>query len=199
MHCSYPLALAVWFATALSLPSSPPAQQAAEPAKGKIDFKTWVHSAGALLPVVLPWLGLAATEYASRQELVRRIGKSHVNELRDLNAILDKKKRPEAYRCMRRCIIQEFEWLYSTPLHPLGLAAAYVTCQQPDRCNLDRYDQLDPETYQKFQLLTERVSHAGHRFAAQAGRTWHAVQRDGGRLETALEKDKVLQVARHEG
>ncbi|KAI9834117.1 MAG: hypothetical protein M1826_005228 [Phylliscum demangeonii] len=62
----------------------------------------------------------------------------------------------------------------------------------------------------EFRLLTEPVSNAAHRFAALAGQRWKAALaqgrrvekaalRPGGRLQKALENDRVLQLVRHEG
>ncbi|KAI9825190.1 MAG: hypothetical protein M1826_007047 [Phylliscum demangeonii] len=224
MRCSYPLAFAVWLATALALPSSPsPSPPGTEPgaepapAQGKpIDVKKWGGAVGGVLAAA-GLLGLAGMEHEG--DLVQLIGADYAHKLSGLDTILDKQTRPKAYRCMRSCIIREFEFMHVHDPHrmyPMKLGAAYVPCQQSDRCNLDPADRINPYSYKKryprpaqeegqrrnvnrFELLAGRVSHGAHRFAAQAGRTWRAVEREGGRLESALEKDKVLQFARHEG
>ncbi|KAI9831751.1 MAG: hypothetical protein M1826_003082 [Phylliscum demangeonii] len=93
---------------------------------------------------------------------------------------------------------------------PTALRPAYVICQQPDRCNLDPLNQLDPDTYRarfplpgqegdhgrlggggggndnnvnEFRWLMEPVANAGRRFAGRVGRAASAALVDAGRLQ----------------
>ncbi|KAI9830800.1 MAG: hypothetical protein M1826_004434 [Phylliscum demangeonii] len=210
MRCSLLLASAVWLATASSLPSSPPANQPAEQPKGKIDYTKWgLGAAGTLFSAgLVKHLMKPDNEW----DLVRRIGTRHRLELQGLNSLLDKKKRPAAYKCMKSCITQEFEARYragtSRFYHP-SLGSAYLMCQQGDDCNLDQTDRIDPSTHKKvvvvpsaaqgkgqqrnvnqFELLAERASNTAHRFAARAGKKLHG---------TALQVERVGKAAHGQG
>ncbi|KAI9834145.1 MAG: hypothetical protein M1826_005256 [Phylliscum demangeonii] len=151
------------------------------------------------------------------RDLIRRIGTHFRLELRGLDGLLDKQKRPTAYKCMRGCIITEFEKRFSAD--PNGyfrsaLGFAYVICQKKDRCNLDHDDRINPYNYKKvvpssaqgaerqdrnvneFELLTGRASNAVHRFAAHAGKTWNAAFAQGQRLKkAALSQEGELEKA----
>ncbi|KAI9825193.1 MAG: hypothetical protein M1826_007050 [Phylliscum demangeonii] len=71
-------------------------------------------------------------------------------------------------------------------LKTLQLLAAHATAKA------DEKHPLESELAEAFETFICAFDDGGCR-------PWHAVVRGGGRLETALEKDKVLQFARHEG